>query len=65
MLDLSSCAAANFCAPFATLARASSIRDVQLADLVNHVPVQPDEHHALDLTCKRVAVQITTEVGER
>ena len=31
----------------------------------NQVPVQPNEHRALDLTCKLVAAQVTNEVGER
>ena len=31
----------------------------------NQVPVQSNEHHALDLTCKHVAAQVTNEVGER
>ena len=34
-------------------------------DLVNRVPVQPNEHHALCLTYKHVAAQVTNEVGER
>ena len=29
------------------------------------MPVQPNEHHALDLTCKHVPAQVTNEVGER
>ena len=37
---------------------------VQLADLANQVPVQPNEHHALDLTCKYPTAQVTNEVGE-
>ena len=45
----------------------SCLRDsgVQLADLVNQVPVQPNEHHALDLTCKHPTAQVTNDVGER
>ena len=31
----------------------------------NQVPVQPNEHNTLDLTCTHVAAQITNEVGER
>ena len=42
-----------------------SVRGVQLVALVNQVPVQPNEHHALDVTCKHVAAQVTNEVGER
>ena len=30
----------------------------------NQVPVQLNEHHALDLPCKHVAAQVTDEVGE-
>ena len=40
-------------------------RGVQLADLVNQVPVQPNEHHALGLTCKHTPAQVTNEAGER
>ena len=29
------------------------------------MPVQPNEHHALDLTCKDPTAQVTNEVGER
>ena len=29
------------------------------------MPVQRNEHHALDLTCKHVAARVTNEVGER
>ena len=47
--------------------RSSCLRDngVQLTDLANQVPVQPNEHHALDLTCKHPTAQVTDEVGER
>ena len=38
---------------------------VQLADLVNQVPLQPNEHHALDLTCKHPTARVTNKVGER
>ena len=41
------------------------VRGVQLVTLVNQGPVQPNEHHTLDLTCKYVAAQVTNEVGER
>ena len=34
-------------------------------DLINQVPFQPNEHHALDLTCTHVAAQVTDKVGER
>ena len=40
-------------------------RGVQLVALVKHVPVQPNQRHALDLNCKYVAAQVTNEVGER
>ncbi|CAN0419643.1 unnamed protein product, partial [Ascophyllum nodosum] len=29
------------------------------------MPVQPNEHHALVLTCKHPTAQVTNEVGER
>ena len=38
---------------------------VQLSDLVNQMPVQPNEHHALDHTCKQPTAQVTNEVDER
>ena len=31
----------------------------------NQVHVQPNEHHALELTCKHVAEQVANEVAER
>ena len=36
-----------------------------LATLVNHVLVQPNEHHALNLTRKHAVTQIADKVGER
>ena len=63
VVDLSCFDAADFGTLLATLTR-SYVRGVQLVDLVNEVPIQLNEHHALDLTCKHVAVQVTNEVGE-
>ena len=66
ILDLSCCAAADFCALLATLARACVFAaSNSWTYFVNQVPVQPNEHRALDLTCKHVAAQVTNEVGER
>ena len=41
------------------------VQGVQLVDPVNQVPVQTNEHHALDLACKHVGAQVTDKVGER
>ena len=64
MLDLSCCAAADFCALLATLARACAF-----AASTSWASSQPKacaaNSHALDVTCKHVAAQVTNEVGER
>ena len=65
MLDLSGCAVADFCALLATLTRACAFAASDLWTSSQPMPVQPNEHHALDLTCKHVAAQVTNEVGER
>ena len=68
MRDLSGCAAADFCALLATLARACAFAaSNSWTSSHNQVPVQPNEHSALDLACKHVAAQVTKldEVGER
>ena len=64
LFDVSSCAVTDFYAFLATLARACAIA-ASHSDLVNQAPVQPNEHHALDLTCKRATAQVTNEVVER
>ena len=65
MFALSCCAVADCLALLATLAFAFCFRGIKIADLVNHVLVQPNEHHALNLTRKRAAMQIADKVGER
>ena len=50
---------------FRFLGAASKWPNAKLADLVNHVLVQPNEHHALNLTRKHAATQIADKVGER
>ena len=64
LLDLSGRGAADFCALLSTLARACAFA-VSNGPRHNQVHVELNEHHALDLTCKHVAAQVTNEVGER
>ena len=60
MLALSCCAAADFCALFGypTLLVPVRSRRPTRGPRHNQVPIQPDEHHALDVTCKHVAAQV-------
>ena len=65
MFALSCCAFADCLALLATLAFCLCFRGIEIADVVNHVLVQPNEHHALNLTRKHAATQIADKVGER
>ena len=68
MFALSCCAVADCLALLANLAFAFAFalcfRGIKIADLFNHVLVQPNEHHALNLTRNYVATQIADKVGD-
>ena len=69
MFALSCCAVADCLALLANLAFAFAFalcfRGIKIADLFNHVLVQPNEHHALNLTRKHSACLLYTSPSPR